>query len=346
MENVKAEYIWLDGQKPTAQLRSKTKILDGAAMGAGPGGAPGKVGDLPDWGFDGSSTEQATGNFSDCLLKPVAFIPDPIRGAPHILVMCEVFNADGTVHATNTRARLRRIAKKFAEEEPWFGVEQEYTMFDGDRPLGFPAGEGFPAPQGPYYCGVGSATMFGRELVEDHLQACLAAGLVISGINAEVMPGQWEFQVGPLGPLEVSDQLWFARWLLHRLSEDYGITITLSPKPVMGDWNGAGCHVNYSTKSMRAAGGIKVIHAACEKLGKKHKEHIAVYGAGNEMRLTGKHETCSINEFRWGVSDRGASIRIPMSTANGKRGYLEDRRPAANMDPYQVTAKLIETTCG
>jgi glutamine synthetase len=338
MKKIMAEYIWLDGQRPTAELRSKTKILS-------PGKAIARVSELPEWGFDGSSTMQAEGKFSDCILKPVAFVPDPIRGAPHVLVMCEVYNADGTVHVSNTRAKLRAIEKKYAASDPWFGIEQEYTMFDGERPLGFPKKGGYPAPQGPYYCGVGTAYSFGRELVEAHLKACLNAGLAVSGINAEVMPGQWEFQIGALGPLAVSDEIWFARWLLHRLSEDFGITISFSPKPVAGDWNGAGGHVNFSTAAMRKPGGVKAVMKACEKLGKKHKEHIAVYGAGNEKRLTGKHETCSINEFRYGVSDRGASIRIPMATANNKSGYLEDRRPAANLDPYQVTARLIETVC-
>ncbi len=335
MTKVKAEYIWLDGVKPTAQLRSKTKILEKPVA---------KISDLPDWGFDGSSTEQAEGHFSDCQLKPVSFYPDPIRGQPHVLVMCEVLNSDGSVHLSNTRAHLRKIIEKYKKADAWFGIEQEYTMYDGvGRPLGFPE-VGFPGPQGPYYCGVGVDNIVGRELVEEHLEACLAAGLTISGINAEVMPGQWEFQVGTLDGLNVSDQLWVGRWLLKRLGEDYGISISLSPKPVeQGEWNGAGAHVNFSTKEMRAPGGLKAVEAACKLIGKKRAEHIAVYGAGNDKRLTGKYETCDINQFRYGVSDRGASIRIPMATANKKSGYLEDRRPAANMDPYQVCARLIET---
>ena len=338
MGKIKAEYIWLDGQTPTAQVRSKTKILKSKIT---------KVSELPEWGFDGSSTNQAKGHFSDCLLKPVAFFNDPLRGAPHILVLCEVFQANGDVHPTNTRAHLREILKKYKNQDAWFGIEQEYTLMneDGTRPYGFPA-KGEPAPQGPYYCGVGTGIAFARELIETHLEACLEAGLGIEGINAEVMPGQWEFQVGTLPPLEVSDHMWIARWLLHRLSEDFGIKVSLDPKPQTGDWNGAGAHVNFSTKQMRAPGGLKVIEESCKKIGKKIKEHMAVYGAGNERRLTGLHETCSINEFRYGTSDRGASIRIPMATANAKRGYLEDRRPASNMDPYQVCAILMETTGG
>ena len=332
---IMAEYIWMDGHVPTQKLRSKTKILNKKISSAS---------ELPDWGFDGSSTNQADGNFSDCLLRPVWICKDPIRGGDHILVMCEVMNADGSVHSTNSRAHLRNIADQFKSEESWFGIEQEYTFFEGRNPLGWPEG-GYPAPQGPFYCGVGADEVFGREIVEHHLELCLEAGLELSGINAEVMPGQWEYQVGPLGPLEVSDQLWVSRWLLYRISEDYGVSATLHPKPVKGDWNGAGAHINFSTKSMREKGGIEVINSACEKLSKKHDEHIDVYGAHNEQRLTGKHETCSINEFRYGVSDRGASIRIPMQTANDGYGYLEDRRPSANMDPYKACAALIDTTC-
>lgn len=288
---------------------------------------------------------QATGNNSDCMLKPVKYIPDPIRGGDNVIVLCEVFNADDTVHETNTRAKLREVAEKYKEHEAWFGIEQEYTLFQGIKPLGWPD-NGFPAPQGGYYCGVGADEVFGRPIVEAHMDACIRADLEISGINAEVMPAQWEFQIGPLGALEAADQTWLARWLLYRIGEDFKVSATLHPKPVSGDWNGAGAHTNFSTKAMRENGGIKVIEDACKKLSKKHVEHMAVYGAHNEERMTGLHETCKIDEFRYGVSDRGASVRIPLQTAQDGKGYLEDRRPAANMDPYLVCAKLIETVCG
>jgi glutamine synthetase len=331
-----AEYIWMDGKQPTAKLRSKTKIINAPVT---------QIQDVPMWAFDGSSTEQAEGHFSDCMLKPVHFMPDPIRGEPNILVMCEVLNPDGTPHVSNTRTHLVTANDKYQNQEPIFGFEQEYTLYRKDWPLGWPP-HGFPHPQGRYYCGVGCDEVYGRKLVEAHVRDCLKAGFAISGINAEVMPGQWEFQIGPLPPLEAADQLWLARWILYRHGEDFEVYAKLDPKPISGDWNGAGGHTNFSTKAMREKRGIEVIKAACEKLGKFHKQHIAVYGADNDKRLTGKHETCSIRDFRFGVSDRGASIRIPMDTNNKGMGYFEDRRPAANMDPYQIATALLDTVCG
>jgi glutamine synthetase len=325
----KAEYIWIDGTEPTPRLRSKSKIL-----------ADGK--ELPIWGFDGSSTNQAPGSNSDCVLQPVASYPDPIRGGDDVLVMSEVLLTDMTPHETNTRALLRPVAEKFADQEPIFGIEQEYTFFKEGRPLGFPP-NGFPAPQAFYYCGVGADEVFGREVVEAHLDACLEAGLGISGINAEVMPGQWEFQVGPLSPLDVSDHLWVARWLLYRIAEEFGVAATLDPKPVTGDWNGAGAHTNFSTKSMRES--YEPIIAACEALAKKAIEHVENYGYGIEGRLTGLHETAPWNEFSYGVSDRGASVRIPWQVEVEGKGYIEDRRPNANMDPYIVTRLITDTVC-
>jgi glutamine synthetase len=326
----KAEYIWIDGTIPTAKLRSKTKIVED--------GAP-----PPVWGFDGSSTNQAPGERSDCVLQPVFSCPDPLRKGNHKLVLCEVLLPSMEPHATNTRRACLEALKACAEDDYLFGLEQEYTFFEGSRPLGFPD-RGFPAPQGGYYCGVGADEVFGRPVVEAHLEACLQAGLHISGINAEVMPGQWEFQVGPLNAIDVSDHLWVARWLLYRVGEDFGISATLHPKPVRGDWNGAGCHTNFSTRDMRNSYEPNVM--AAEALRKRHDLHIANYGAGIEDRLTGLHETASYKEYSYGVSDRGASVRIPWQVEKEGKGYVEDRRPCANMDPYVVTRLIMETVSG
>ena len=330
MSFYKAEYLWIDGSVPTPKLRSKTKIIP--------------TGEQPSiWGFDGSSTNQATGKSSDCVLNPVFTCPDPIRGGDDILVMNEVLLTDLSPHPTNTRADCAKVANQFADHKPIFGIEQEYTFFLGSKPLGFPD-TGYPAPQGGYYCGVGADEVFGREIVEMHLDICLRAELEISGINAEVMPGQWEFQIGPIGPVEVSDQLWVARWLLYRVSEEFGVNATLYPKPMRGDWNGAGAHTNFSTEAMRT--GYQPCLDAIEALKNKHDLHISNYGFGIEERLTGLHETCSYKEFRYGVSDRGASVRIPWQVAREGKGYIEDRRPNANMDPYVVTKLMTDTVCG
>ena len=344
-----AEYIWVDGTNPTRKLRSKTKIIH-QSVNASQLDNDGvfALSTFPGWQFDGSSTSQAEGDSSDCILRPVRVYPDPIRGSNAALVLCEVDNADGTPHRTNTRAQLRdTLSRGAAEVEGRFGFEQEYTLYDGSRPLGFPSERRFPAAQGPYYCGVGADEVYGRELVEAHMDTCVAAGLSIQGVNAEVMPGQWEFQMG--GPdadaLKSSDDLWIGRWLLYRLGEDFGVSATLDPKPVPGDWNGAGMHTNFSTEAMRDAGGITAINAAIEKLSVRIFEHLKCYGYGYEMRLTGHHETCRYDEFKAGVSDRTASIRIPANVAEAGCGYLEDRRPNANADPYEVANVLLKSTC-
>ena len=328
-----AEYIWIDGTEPTPLLRSKTKIL-----------ADGKT--PPIWGFDGSSTNQAPGDKSDCMLTPVFSCPDPIRGGSNILVLAEVDNAkDGKPHPTNTRSALVKAQKKYAKQEMIFGIEQEYTFLKLDgTPLGFPAG-GFPGPQGPYYCGVGAGRVVAREIIEEHTQACIDAGLLIEGTNAEVMPGQWEFQIGAADALTVSDHMYVARWLLHRIAEDYDVVVSFAAKPQKGDWNGAGAHTNFSTKAMREDTNMKAIEAACKAIGKKVDLHVSNYGHDIQSRLTGAHETAPWNVFSYGVSNRGASIRIPWQVERDGKGYAEDRRPNANMDPYTVTRLIVETVC-
>lgn len=338
-----AEYIWIDGAE-VPKLRSKTKVLDGY-VGTRLFKQPVDLNEIPVWGFDGSSTEQAEGSSSDCILKPVRVVPDPLRKG--VLVLCEVLDAETNPVATNHRARAAEVAEKHEEKhEPLFGIEQEYTFFKGRIPLGWPE-NGYPAPQGPFYCGVGADEVFGREIVEEHMQACLKAGLKLSGVNAEVMPGQWEFQIGPAGPLEVSDHIWLARYILYRIAEKYGVNVKLDPKPIEGDWNGAGAHTNFSTFEMRKEGGLEHCKAACEKLAESFKESgfPEVYGQGFEKRLTGQHETCSHAQFKYGVGDRTASIRIPLHVEKNGKGYIEDRRPCANIDPYQVCTFLIETVC-
>ena len=226
-----------------------------------------------------------------------------------------------------------------------YGIEQEYTMMRmNGRPLGFPETTGEPGPQGPYYCGVGAGRVIGRPIIEEHTQACLDAGLMIEGTNAEVMPGQWEFQIGAASALTVSDHMYVARWLLDRIAEDYDVVISYAAKPQKGDWNGAGAHTNFSTKAMRKD--YSAIEAACKALGTKVMEHVNNYGHDIESRLTGKHETAPYNKFTYGVSNRGASVRIPWQVARDKKGYAEDRRPNANVDPYVVTRLILETVCG
>ena len=330
----KLEYIWLDGILPTQGLRSKTLVKSDFT---------GKLEDCPTWVFDGSSTEQAEGNASDCLLKPVAIFPDPDRKNAY-LVMTEVLNADGTPHATNGRAT---IDEGDEDEDFWFGFEQEYFLWDPETnlPPGFPH-RGYPRPQGPYYCSVGADNAYGREIIDEHLDLCLEAGINVEGINSEVAAGQWEFQVFAKGAKRAGDEVWVARYLLERTAEKYGLAIEWHPKPLGDtDWNGSGMHANFSNTIMRESGKQDVFTKICEQFGKNIKRHIDVYGAHNHQRLTGKHETQSINQFSYGVSDRGASIRIPVSTVeDGWKGRLEDRRPASNADPYKVAAAIVKTT--
>jgi len=325
----KLEYLWLDGCTPT-QIRYKTKVVKE------PLNVP-EWGFDPIWGFDGSSTEQADGNSSDCVLKPVKKYPNPLE-ANSTIVLCEVYNVDDTPHVSNTRSKLLNTVLN--EDKEWVGFEQEYTLFDNGWPLGWPKDDE-PAPQGDYYCG----RNMGENISREHLNACIDAGLSICGTNAEVMLGQWEYQIGAGRAVDMSDDLWVARWLLERICEKHGLSVSLYPKPIEGDWNGAGCHTNFSTKEMRQDGGYDKIIEACERLSKNPQEHIDAYGIDNDKRLTGLHETCDINTFRYGVSDRGASIRIPWQVEKNGKGYLEDRRPASNCDPYVVSQKLIQTIC-
>ena len=330
----KLEYIWLDGYKPTQSLRSKTMVRSDFS---------GKLEDCPMWSFDGSSTLQADGSDSDCLLKPVHIIPDPVRLNGY-LVMTEVLNADGTPHESNSRATIDTAED---DDDFWFGFEQEYFLWDPETnlPPGFPAG-GYPPPQGPYYCSVGARNAYCREMIEEHLDICLEAGLNVEGINGEVAAGQWEFQVFAKSARRAGDETWLARYILERTGEKYDLAVDWHPKPLGDtDWNGSGMHANFSNAVMRESGKEETFTKICEQFGKNIERHISVYGADNHHRLTGKHETQSIDQFSYGVSDRGASIRIPIGTVeDGWKGRLEDRRPASNACPYQVAAAIVKTT--
>merc|ERR1712227_645438 len=328
-DRVQVLYIWIDGSREN--LRSKTKTVESE---------PKKPEDLPIWNFDGSSTNQAAGHDSDVYLKPVALFPDPFRGGKNKLRLCETLTHEMKPTDGNFQRTCAEAMEKGKDAHPWFGIEQEYTIMDQD---------GHPGPQGPYYCGVGANKVYGRAIVEAHYRCCLYAGITISGTNAEVMPGQWEYQVGPVEGINMGDQLWVSRYLLQRVAEDFGVVVTFDPKPMPGDWNGAGAHTNYSTTATRdKTNGMKAINEYIEKMSQRHDDHIRYYdpneGKDNARRLTGLHETAHIGQFSSGVAHRGSSIRIPRQCAADGYGYLEDRRPSSNCDPYRVTEIIVRTT--
>jgi glutamine synthetase len=332
MTKFKLEYVWLDGYEPTPNLRSKTKIVAFAKTPT--------LDELPLWNFDGSSTRQAEGSSSDCFLQPVAFFPDPARDNG-LLVMCEVLTPDGSLHPSNSRGTIPD------DPDAWFGFEQEYFLYRDGAPLGFPK-EGFPAPQGEYYTGVGYKNVgdVARSIVEEHIDLCLAAGIELEGINAEVAKGQWEFQIFGKGSKRAADELWIARYLLMRLCERYGVDVNWHCKPLGAelDWNGSGLHTNFSTRYMREVGGEAYFADLMSAFDVYKHDHIAVYGPDNHLRLTGLHETQSIDKFNHGVADRGASVRVPHSfVQDGYRGYLEDRRPNSLGDPYRIAGRILQT---
>lgn len=337
------EYIWLDG---SYNLRSKTKLIENIIYMD----KQELLTKLPLWNFDGSSTGQASGKESEVIIKPCAVFKDPFRNVnisdSAFLVLCDTYTTNNNQqfipHKTNNRIKALEIFNKYEKEEPIYGIEQEFFLANKNYEPIFTKNMSAFEPQGNYYCGLGSKYILGRDFMEEALRCCLIAGLHITGMNAEVAPGQWEFQVCTNG-IHVCDEVYILRYILQRVSEKYDWMISYHPKPVNGDWNGSGCHVNFSTKNMREENGILYINHAIDKLSKKHKEHMEVYGSCNDLRMTGLHETADYSSFSYGVADRGASIRIPNSSFVEKKGYFEDRRPASNMDPYVVTSKILQT---
>lgn len=350
------EYVWIGGNN---KLRSKTKILNITPQSLS---NVTSVADLnmlllphiPNWNYDGSSTAQAQGCDSEVILKPVSIFRDPFRAAGSYLVLCGTYTPNGDPLPNNHRpyaTQMFNTTLENGDSDPWFGIEQEYFLMHRVRklPLGFVDLKCPPPPQGQYYCSVGAENAFGRKIANEHMMCCLMAGIKICGINAEVAPGQWEYQIGPSCGINSGDHVWMSRYILERVAEKHDVSISLEPKPLKGEWNGSGCHVNYSTKYMREGNehgktGLEYINEAIAKLELRHKEHMNVYGIGNKSRMTGKHETASFDTFSHGVANRGASIRIGNETLQNKKGYFEDRRPGSNIDPYLVTAKIYETT--
>ncbi|KAK2827610.1 hypothetical protein Q7C36_018536 [Tachysurus vachellii] len=328
-------YVWIDGSGEN--LRCKMRTLESE---------PSSIEDIPEWNCTFIRINHP-GTFNTMILVPVCIFRDPFMLDPNKLVLCEVLKINRKPADTNHRHACKKIMEKVKESIPWFGMEQEYTLLGIDgHPYSWPSNS-YPKPQGPYNCGVGADRAYGRDIAECHYKACIYAGIKICGINAESMPSQWEFQVGPCEGIVAGDHLWMARFLLHRVCEDFGVIATLDPKPISGNWNGSGCHTNFSTEATRAEGGLEHIEMSIEKLRARHVEYIRISdphgGQDNQRRLTGFNSTANIHEFSAAVDRHGVSIRIPLQVSQDKRGYLEDRRPAANCDPYAVTGAIAQT---
>ncbi|EHB11474.1 Glutamine synthetase [Heterocephalus glaber] len=228
------------------------------------------VEELPGWNFDGSSTFQSEGSNSDMYLIPVAMFQDPFCKDPNKLVFCEVFKCNWKPAETNLRHTCKWIMDMVCNQHPWFRMGQEYTLMGTDGHPFCWLSSGFPGLQGPYYHGVGAENAYVGDAVEAHYRACSYAGVKITRRNAEVMPAQWEFQVGPSEGISMGDHLWEARFISHCVCEDFGVMATFDPKPIPGNWNGAGCHTNFSMKAMWEENGLKSIEEAIKKLSKRH----------------------------------------------------------------------------
>lgn len=328
---VKLRYIWLDA---AGHIRNKLKIVDFNKV-------INSLRDIEEWSFDGSSTGQAKTENSDLFIRPVRFYKSSVDS--EILVLCSVYDYDNNPIESEKRFQLEKLVKKY---DDWlFGIEQEYVLMDGagTHLYRWPQGA-FPGEQGPYYCGVGYDEAYGAQIVDEHTNACLNYGISICGTNAEVMPAQWEFQIGAKDPLTVADDLIVARYLLYRVAAHHQATATLHPKPVKGNWNGSGAHTNFSTFLMRnKKTGEAAIEAALNNLEKTHDQCIKLYGDDIEHRMTGEHETSDVKTFSWGDCNRACSIRKPITVRKNGYGYLEDRRPCANINPYVVCAAIMQS---
>lgn len=330
------EYVWMDG---SSKMRNKTKVMHDKLVSG--------IEDVPLWNYDGSSTGQAVTENSEVILAPIKLYNDPFRkGSNTFIVLCESWRPGFSEPVVGCNRHKAAVTLEQAKEkEPWFGYEIEFYLFDlkTHKPVGFPA-SGAPPVQGQFYCSVGSQNAFGRDVIEEQMMMCLNAGILVTGYNLEVAVGQLEYQVFGHG-IDAPDDCWMSRYILDRVCEKHGLYAEFTPKPFSGDVNGSGLHTNFSTTGTREEGGMKVIEGMMEKLAIKHKEHLAAYGEGNELRLTGSHETSSMKTFSYGTSNRAASVRIPTETAAQGKGYFEDRRPASTGDYWVIAQKIVETTC-
>ncbi|CAK6972208.1 glutamine synthetase-like [Scomber scombrus] len=323
-------YVWVD--KTGERVRSKIKSLNEEPAG---------IRDIPEWSVGWMIDELST----EVILVPVRMFRDPFFLDPNKLVLCEVLYNSYEPIESNQRSKCAKVMEEVKEFQPWFGMEQEYTVFGLDgEPFGWPSQEWTFTRVS---CGVGIDKVFGRDISICHYKACLYAGVKICGTNAESLPSQWEFQVGPCEGIEMGDHLWIARYILHHVCEDFGVVASLDAKPIKGIDATSGCHTNFSTLEMRSEGGLQFIKEAIRRLGKRHFQHLQVYdphgGADNMTRLTSQRSTSSFHDFSTATACRNVSVRIPGYVSRRGCGYFEDRRPAANCDPYMVTRALVET---
>ena len=350
-----AEYVWVSGADTHHDLRSKQRTLYLTKSDLENPAALVTSGKLPNWNYDGSSTNQALGLDTEIVIKPMACYthPFPAPEIPSIVVLAECYLPNGLPTPCNTRRYAVNVfSADTADTHPWFGMEQEYVLYREGRPLGWPK-HGFPAPQGPYYCGSGPQVTFGRQIANVHYAKCLEMGLKVSGTNAEVMPGQWEYQVGPCEGIEMGDHLVMSRWVYLRVLEQFAdkegewdMDISYDAKPVKGDWNGSGLHTNFSTAAMREDGGMDAILASMERMKSTVHKDLVFYGEANQERLTGKHETSRYDEFSYGYGTRNTSVRIGNAVKEDGKGYFEDRRPAGDADPYLISSRLFASAVG
>ena len=330
---------------------------------------------VPKWNYDGSSTGQADGHDSEVNIVPCCVLHDPFMeksGYQSYLVFCKTYDKFNEPLKNNNRHNAELVFQHegVIAEKPWFGMEQEYYILSTNSYVNITQSKEHATlypflqendlklrvqnntetaqtnGQGQYYCSTGFGNAFFRDIIDEHYIKCLDAGIEIFGHNLEVGACQGEFQIGTCEGIHIGDHLWMARYIMERIAETRGVIISWEPKPLGDtDWNGSGCHTNFSTEKMRSNGGLEVIEQAMNKLEPLQKLHMDAYGEGNELRMTGNHETSDWRKFTYGVASRDTSVRIGNETQKSGKGYFEDRRPSSNCDPYLVASRLVRTIC-